>query len=136
MMAEKVVRYLTDDMEDGEVRAAETIEYTWEGKPLEIDLGTQNATKFRAQMATWVAHSRDARVLRRRTQTNGRVGSPERNLNRAKQLQDGAIRAWARSQGIPVKTRGAIPNDVRKAFEEAHIGPAPAPTKALFSGTE
>lgn len=120
-MAEKVIRYLTDDMEDSdEVRAQETVCYTVDGKHYELDLGVKNATKFRAQWAVWIAHSREVKAPH-----NGRkiaTSPPKRTTSEQadKRQQDAAIRQWAKANGHPVSQRGAIAADLRNLFNLAH----------------
>jgi hypothetical protein len=118
-MAKRVTTTIVDDMEDSEVRADETVEFGLDGDNFEIDLTARNAAKLRGQLGIYVARARKAEKQRRRRATRTTHEPKDR------QHQDTAIRAWARSQAIPVADRGRIPDDVRKRFLEAHAGPLP-----------
>ena len=121
-MAEVVVRYRTDDMEDEEVRATETITISLDGEFAELDLGAKNATKIRATMGTWLARGRRVKAPTRATRARTSP-SPSSHTAADKKAQDAAIRTWAKANGIPVNPRGAVAGAVRKAFDEAHASP-------------
>ncbi|MBP2475194.1 hypothetical protein JOF53_004066 [Crossiella equi] len=119
-MAERVVRTLVDDLDGSE--AEETVEFAVDGVSYEIDLSSDNATKLRDALASFVAGARRTGG-RRRTATAGarsaggaprvpgRVASADREQNQA-------IREWARKRGMKVSDRGRIPADVLQQFHQ------------------
>lgn len=128
-MAKRTV--LVDDMEEsGEVEAdAGTLTFAFEGTAFEIDLSTKNATKFRSQMAPWMAKARKS----------GRASAPVKRTAGSVVRQHGggapsgyntdqlnAIRDWARTQGLQVSDKGRVPGDILLAYEQAHAAPATA----------
>lgn len=107
-MAQKVVTLLTDDIDGGE--ATETIAFALEGTSYEIDLSRKNADKLRKAIKPFVDAARKVRGSRR-----GRRSSDGRG-----QLDTKAIREWAAASGVKVSSRGRIPTDVIKQYQESH----------------
>jgi Lsr2 len=109
-MAQKITVVLEDDLDGGP--ANETVRFGIDGTEYEIDLGTANATAFRAQLAPYIAHARKAgRAARRR---------PSRTAASREHSSD--IRAWAKDKGIPLSARGRIPASVAEQYEAATKG--------------
>ena len=109
-MAQKITVVLEDDLDGGP--ANETVRFGIDGTEYEIDLGTANATAFRAQLAPYIAHARKAgRAARRR---------PSRTAASRERSSD--IRAWAKDKGIPVSDRGRIPASVVEQYDAATRG--------------
>src|SRR5215469_15488159 len=95
-MAQKITVALEDDVDGGP--ADETVRFAIGGVDYEIDLSRKNAAAFRRQLAPFVDHARKVgRGARRR---------PGRSA--ASRDRSGAIRAWAKEQGIGVSDRGRI----------------------------
>jgi hypothetical protein len=106
-MAQKITVVLEDDLDGGP--ANETVRFGIDGTEYEIDLGTANATAFRAQLAPYIAHARKAgREARRR---------PSRTAASRERSSD--IRAWAKDQGIVLSARGRIPASIAEQYEAA-----------------
>lgn len=111
-MASKTTVLLVDDLDGGE--AAESIRFALDGVEYEIDLSEENAQDFRDSMGAYVEHGR-------------RVGSTIRNGARRPALRRvqsdevdlGAVRAWANSNGYNVKPRGRIAAAVVEAYRAA-----------------
>lgn len=109
-MATRTTVTLEDDLDGGP--ADETMRFGLGGAEYEIDLSKKNARAFRKQLAPFVEHARKAgRGSRGRPQRTGSV-----------RARSGAIRAWARDQGIAVSDRGRIPESVVTQFEAATRG--------------
>jgi hypothetical protein len=109
-MAQKITVALEDDIDGGP--AEETVRFAIGGVDYEIDLSKRNAAAFRRQLAPFVDHARKAgRGARRR---------PGRSA--ASRDRSGAIRAWAKEQGIAVSDRGRIPVSVVEQYEAANTG--------------
>ena len=105
-MAQRVHVVLEDDIDGSE--ASETVKFGLDGASFEIDLNTENAAKLREALAPWTAHAR--KVTRGRT-TGGRSRRSEGSAD---------IRAWAKSQGMQVSSRGRVSAELREAYEAAH----------------
>jgi Lsr2 len=69
-MTKKVRVHLIDDLDASE--ASETVRFEVEGRAYEIDLSSQNAEKFRAEIAPYVKH---ARRVAGRPHPRGRAGT-------------------------------------------------------------
>ena len=80
----------------------EVIHFSVNGQNYLIDLSTDNARRFHNLLAPYVDADRVA---------------PDINAQRANPSQ---IRAWARTQGLPVAHRGKIPQDVIEAYNAAN----------------
>jgi Lsr2 len=106
-MAQKVTVELEDDLDGGP--ADETVRFGFDGSDYEIDLSKTNAARFRSQLEPYLDHARKAgRGQRRRP---GRTPSSRQH--------SGAVRAWAREQGITVSERGRIPASIIDQYEIA-----------------
>lgn len=117
-MAERVTIELVDDL-DGSV-ADETVHFTWEGKPLVIDLNKKNADKLRKAIEPFAAAARpggtvQAPAARRRLASGSSSGKRQQDSGAATSV----IRAWARENGIEVPDRGRLKPDVLQAWEAA-----------------
>jgi hypothetical protein len=109
-MATRISVALEDDLDGGP--AEETLRFGLDGSEYEIDLNKKNARAFRKQLAPFVDHARKAgRGQRRR---------PVRTASSRE--HSGAIRAWAKDNGIPVSTRGRIPASVVEQYEATTRG--------------
>lgn len=103
-MAEKIKRWLIDDMEDSEVEADQTVQFGLDGTTYEIDLSSKNATRLRTDMQKYIDH---ARVL-------GRVKPEKPKAPPATMAveQSKAARDWLRNNGYPnLSEKGRIPRD-------------------------
>lgn len=109
-MAQKITVALQDDLDGG--AADETVRFGFGGSEYEIDLSEKNASSFREQLAPFIEHARRA----------GK-GQPRRAARTAlSRRRSGAIRDWAKSQGLPVSDRGRIPSSVVEQYEAATGG--------------
>lgn len=120
-MADKIVRSIIDDMEEGEVEAEARVPFSLEGKDYLIDLSTKNLTKLRAQLAPYVAHARPAGKQRKASTSTPSVKAKQTGSGLDKDQLD-QVRVWARTKGMQVSDRGRVSADIRKAYEEAHAG--------------
>jgi Lsr2 len=100
-MATRITVALVDDLDGGP--ADETVRFGLGGAQYEIDLSTKNAAAFRKQLTRYLEHARKAGPGQRR-----RPARPASSRERS-----GAIRAWAKDQGIPISGRGRIPREHR-----------------------
>ncbi|MGD6750403.1 histone-like nucleoid-structuring protein Lsr2 [Streptomyces sp. BH105] len=106
-MAQKIKVTLVDDLDGQE--ADETVKFSIDGKPFEIDLTRTNADKFRSMFKPYVANGRRLKPGSRKPATT-RTAVPADNT---------AVRAWAEANGHPVAKRGRVPAQVRAAYEKA-----------------
>jgi hypothetical protein len=107
-MAQRVKVELVDDV-DGST-AEETVTFALDGVSYEIDLNSDNASKLRDDLASWIGHARRSGGTRKA----GRGGGSARRRDLAK------VREWARSKGYQVSDRGRISAEVQAAYDKAH----------------
>jgi hypothetical protein len=117
-VAERVTIELVDDL-DGSA-ADETVHFTWEGKPLVIDLNKKNADKLRKGIEPFASAARpdgsvQAPAARRRPSSGSSSGKRQQDSGAATSV----IRAWARENSIEVPDRGRLKPDVLQAWEAA-----------------
>jgi hypothetical protein len=116
-MAKATVEVLVDDLDGSE--GVETVRLGWNGEWRELDLSKRNlASLSRAVDRYWNA----SRPVSRNGQSSSRRPSePTRSSRRATVKRDPKmIRAWAVDNGIPVPTRGRIPGDVERRYNDAN----------------
>jgi hypothetical protein len=122
-MAQKVHVIRTDDLENDDVPADETISFALDGTNYEIDLTEKNAAELRDALSRYVQAAR--KVGRGGSSSGGRASGGGRSRatgggGRMDREQAGAIREWARRNGHQVSDRGRIPSSVVEAYESAH----------------
>ena len=110
-MAEQIIKRLIDDIDGGE--AEETVQFSLDGVPYEIDLSSANAKKVRDSLAPFVEHAR-------RAGSGGAGGRRRRSRAASSRERSADIRAWAKARGIKVNERGRIPATVVEEYERAH----------------
>ncbi|MGW1180227.1 histone-like nucleoid-structuring protein Lsr2 [Streptomyces drozdowiczii] len=120
-MAQAVRVRLVDDLDGGE--AHETVTFSFEGKPREIELNHENAAKFRQLMEPYMRASRPAKADNIAAKGDPAVASgPVPPLTQTQQREEAAaIRAWCEKHHLPVNKLGRIPSETRKAWQR-HIG--------------
>jgi hypothetical protein len=110
-MAQKVQVMLLCDLDDGNVDAEETLQFSLGNTAYEVDVCAKHAQQIRDGLDPFVAQARKvsaASAGRRRQRT---AGSRQETAN---------IRSWAKDHGMPVNERGRIPANVVKEYEAAH----------------
>jgi hypothetical protein len=112
-MAKTVTVEITDDI-DGSPNA-QTVRFGYQGQQFEIDLADKNHVAFLASLRPFIAA---ARVDPGRRPPRGTAGG--RRSGSLLSLDRGAVRAWARQQGLPVAERGRIRADVLEKYAAAH----------------
>lgn len=95
-MAEIIEKKLVDDL-DG-TAAAETVEFSINGKNLAIDLSEDNAKRLREHLEEFVAAARPS--------------------GRRSPKETAAIRAWAKEAGYEVSARGRLDEKIITAYYE------------------
>ena len=109
-MAQRVVVELTSDL-SGET-AQETVSFSLDGVPYEIDLTSAEASSFRNSLANYVSSGRKV----------GRKTPPARGARRpamSGEYDASEVRTWASSRGIEVSGRGRISQAVLTQYREA-----------------
>jgi len=110
-MAQKVQVMLLCDLDDGNVDAEETLQFSLGNAAYEVDVCAKHAQQIRDGLQPFVAQARKtgaASSARRRQRTTGT------------RQETAGIRSWAKDQGIQVNERGRIPASVVKEYEAAH----------------
>lgn len=117
-----------DDLDGEPIDAglAQTIRFSVDGVCFEIDLRPAHAERWRREVAGWICGARriDPAVSRReRSATSGAAVPRVDTRVRRDRYQLAAVRAWAKSQGIVVNSRGRVPVAVLERFDAAHARP-------------
>jgi hypothetical protein len=110
---EEVIVSLVDDF-DGTV-AAETVNFSLDGKVYEIDLSKANASEFRRALLPYIDRARTPR------RTGGtRRGSASTGTRRSEGYDRTEVRAWAKANRIKVSPRGRISNEIVEKWRTAN----------------
>jgi hypothetical protein len=109
-MASKVLTILQVDL-DGSV-AKETVHFAIDGVEYEIDLSERNANRLRNSLSDFITHGR-------RVGGRARRGTGPTKTRSVDGVDNTAVRAWAKSAGIDVSSRGRIPAEVISAYRAA-----------------
>lgn len=107
-MATKRLVIVSDDL-DGSADA-ETVRFSIDGVSYEIDLGAKNRAKLDKALAPYIERGRRVSAARGRRRLSGRESG----------VDNAAVRAWARSEGLQVSERGRISADVIRQYQAAH----------------
>ncbi len=106
---QRTIIELVDDL-DG-TKAEETVTFAIDGTQYEIDLSAENAGNLRKNLDDYVAKAR---------RTGGRARSGgQRTPAAVSQVDNKAVRAWAKSNNIELSSRGRIPANVLEQFRQA-----------------
>jgi hypothetical protein len=110
-MAQKIQTLFIDDIDGGEAEG--TVRFALDGSEYEIDLNAEHSDELRSALGKYISHARkvSAAATRRGTARGGR---------RARTVDTGAVRTWAREQGIDIKERGRVPADVVAKYQAAN----------------
>jgi hypothetical protein len=108
-MAQKMHTLFIDDL-DGSA-AQSTIRFGLNGTDYEIDLSAAHAQEFETALQRYVTAGRKVPGSSRRAGRGARrdSGAPSPS----------AVRQWAKSQGVEVRDRGRVPNELVIRFREA-----------------
>jgi hypothetical protein len=109
MMAQKIQVMLLCDLDDGNVDAEETLQFSLGNTAYEVDVCAKHAQQIRDGLEPFVTHARKVSGTARRRQRAG-----------ADRQQTADVRSWAKDHGIPINERGRIPASVVKEYEAAH----------------
>lgn len=105
---------LIDDINRLE-HADETVHFGLDGASYAIDLTALKAARLREVLAEYIGHAR------RRGPTPAERGTADKRECTPRSRE---IRAWASTAGIPVSTRGRIPQSVQDRYDSAGSGAA------------
>ena len=110
-MAQKVQVMLLCDLDQGNVDAEETVQFSLGKTAYEVDVCAKHAQQIREGLEPFVAHARKAGT-----------SSPSRRRPRTTDArqQTASIRTWAKDHGMQVNERGRIPANVVKEYDAAH----------------
>ena len=110
-MTQRNVVVMIDDLTGKELPTGtgETVTFSLDGVPYEIDVDSKAAKKLRTSLAPYIGAGRKTTGPRtvRRTRRSRTASDPA------------TIRAWASANGLTVNTRGRIPASVIAQFEAA-----------------
>lgn len=110
-MAQKLV--LVDDI-DGSMQDVSTVHFSIEGRGYVIDLTESNLTRLRAAVEEFVSHARRDETPKAAPSRPPGGASPraDKGLSRA-------VRNWAKTEGIPLKPKGRVPDEMIKQYRQA-----------------
>jgi hypothetical protein len=111
MVAQKVQILLLCDLDDGNVDAEETLQFSLDNQSYEVDVCAEHAEKIRNGLGPFVAQAR---------KISGAPASSRRQRPANNRLETASIRSWAKDHGIHINERGRIPASVVKEYEAAH----------------
>jgi hypothetical protein len=117
-MAKKIIHQLVDDLDGSvlDVGAGETVLFSLDGIPYEIDLSVKNAAALREAFEPFISAGR--RVSGGRPASTSAARRPRSRPGAAN--ENSSIRAWAESNGYAVATRGRIPENIVAAYHAAN----------------
>jgi Lsr2 len=107
-MAQKIQTFI-DDLDGSEAEG--TVLFGLDGTQCEIDLSTDHAKGLRTALARYIDAGRRVTGAARRAGHNGR--KPANGVSNTQ------VRAWAKTHGLEVKSRGRIPADVIGLYHAA-----------------
>jgi len=109
-MAQKVQTLLVDDL-DGS-NAETTVRFALDSSQYEIDLNEVHAKELRESLAPYVGRARRISGAFGRTARRRQAGA-------ADEADSTEVREWARKNGIEVKDRGRVPQDIVARYKAA-----------------
>ena len=110
-MAQKVQVMLLCDLDNGDVDAEETLQFSVGNTAYEIDVCAKHAQQLREGLEPFIEHGRKSRSATSNSRRQRSAGSRQETAD---------IRAWAKDQGIHINGRGRIPASVVKDYEATH----------------
>ena len=110
-MAQKVQVMLLCDLDDNNVDAAETLQFSLGNAAYEVDVCAKHAQQIRDGLEPFVAQAR---------KVSATTGARRRQRTVGSRQETASIRSWAKDQGIQVNERGRIPASVVREYEAAH----------------
>jgi Lsr2 len=111
-MAQKIQVILLCDLDDGNVDAEETLQFSLGGAAYEVDVCAKHAKQIRDGLEPFVAHARKT--------TSANSSRRRRERTASGRDHTASVRSWAKDHGIQVNDRGRIPASVLKEYEAAH----------------
>lgn len=108
-MAQIMTVSLDDDLDPAQA-ADETLVFEIDGERYEIDLSKEHAGELRASLYPYKVAGRRVHPVPRARSGAGR--------SRASRASSSAVRKWARERGLPVNSRGRIPAEITRQYEE------------------
>lgn len=127
-MAKKVMLLddLTGDVIEEELGGG-TVEFSFDSKHYQIDLGLKNRQAFEKDMAKWIEAAEELEAPRRRGRPAGAKTTRKPSGSGRSKEELSNIREWAAKQDIEVSPRGRIPAEVLQAYDYAHA-PSESPS--------
>ena len=121
-MAQKVQVVLTCDLDEDEVPAVQTVTFGYDGSNYAFELCDQHLEEVTELFSHWMSVARVANgaTRRRRSAATAPAVSSRRGTPSTGTGGTSDIREWARNHGFSISTRGRIPAEVRRAYDEAN----------------
>ena len=117
MARRELIQYI-DDLDGSTLNESDhrVVRFSFDGKNYVMDLSMTNAEKLEEVLSPYIAKASidyQNTSLTRRRSTNNPNAAHSRERNRK-------VRQWARSQGIDVADRGALPKAIIEQYNAAH----------------
>jgi hypothetical protein len=109
-MAQKVQVMLLCDLDDGDVDAEETLQFSLGNSANEVDVCAKHAQQLREGLEPFVEHGR---------KVSSTTSNRRRQRTAGNRQETADIRTWAKEQGIHINGRGRIPASVVKEYDAA-----------------
>ncbi len=115
----KTVTDYVDDIENKpfDEGAGETLSFSFDGKPYEIDLNTKNAAKMRKAFQFYVDHARPGASNSGPPRGRGRVVSAGTRGAAGRDYDLAELRQWAADTGIRLPARGRIKGEIIEQYK-------------------
>lgn len=109
LMAQKIVVQLIDDLDGSPIEGnGATVAFALEGVSYEIELTHENRERLREVLAPYIRAGRKA--------SSGPARRSPRRAGGGAPSEAGAIREWAKANGLEVSERGRVPADIVAAY--------------------
>ncbi len=115
-MAKATVEVLVDDLDGSE--GAETVRLGWNGDWREVELSKKNLASLSKALDKYWNVGRPV-LGEGRSSRRARSGRTMSSRSTMATRDPKVIRAWATENGIAVPTRGRIPGDVERQYNDA-----------------
>jgi hypothetical protein len=116
-MVTKTIHLLSDDL-DGSTNEIGTYRFALNGATYEIDLSPDNFDRIAAAFAPYIAAGRRLPKTAAKAQPRGVNGPSDRARNT--KIRQWWTAQWQEQQLSEPRTHGAIPQNVRDAYDAAH----------------
>jgi len=115
----KTITDYVDDIENKPFNEGqgETLTFSFDGKPYEIDLNTKNADKMRKAFGFYVDHARPGLSNGAPPRGHQRAAVTSTRVAAARDYDLAELRQWAAESGIELPARGRIKREIIEQYK-------------------